>query len=572
MHLKKITIRNFKAIEEVILELAEFNVIVGANGSGKSSVLQAMHWMFQSGRNRNIKANARGEGALLSEKHASFMPSPDYRNAGNGPEYGNKKGAPQLGVVVEAQIDDGSIVTADMWIKSARNEGLSVHVPSGNGFVAIMRSQGREFSAYIPGLAGIPLSEDKRSKLNVRRLAAAGDANTVLRNVLLLLKGLKENKKDGLSQVQTLVSRVMGDIVLEVDFDEDRHSSIQARFQTVEMKQLDAKRFKPLELAGIGFLQVIQIFAYLVYFRPVVLLVDEPDSHLHPTAQERLVIVLIDASREFGTQTLITTHSPSTIRALPHDACVVWMKNGKVQPNGNTEGRRLMGWGLLDRRILFITEDSNAGMIQALLAQWPDLHRIVAVWPFGGSTTLPSPDVITSLVGLTDDKLKVVLHRDRDFLMPIEIDRLQEPYERVGHKLWLTKESDIEAYWIEPDVVAAHFNIDISSALEMINHAVTAACIDDKALKKRREKRKEAINKINKNSDLPQYGDGEVENEACTNGHQHQVLGKELMSLVREIAKQKGMKNASNFGKSAPVGLNQRMASDLETVLRGMIF
>ena len=49
MLLNKATIKNFKAIEETEVDLAPFTVIVGANGSGKSSVLQAMHWMEEKG-------------------------------------------------------------------------------------------------------------------------------------------------------------------------------------------------------------------------------------------------------------------------------------------------------------------------------------------------------------------------------------------------------------------------------------------------------------------------------------------------------------------------------------------
>lgn len=41
-------------------------------------------------------------------------------------------------------------------------------------------------------------------------------------------------------------------------------------------------------MAGTGFLQVAQIFAYLLHFKPKLLLIDEPDSHLHPGTQERL--------------------------------------------------------------------------------------------------------------------------------------------------------------------------------------------------------------------------------------------------------------------------------------------
>ncbi len=148
MRLRRVSIRNFKAIEDTSLELTDFNVIVGANGSGKTSVLQAMHWMFQSRRNRSIETNKEpSKGATLSEKDATYMPSPDYRNAAHGHEYGNKQGTSQLDMSIDAVAEDGTEVSANMWIKSARNEGLSVHVPSVNSFVPTLRDPNREFSA-----------------------------------------------------------------------------------------------------------------------------------------------------------------------------------------------------------------------------------------------------------------------------------------------------------------------------------------------------------------------------------------------------------------------------------------
>ena len=296
MQLDQVTIRNFKAIHETTISLATMTVIVGANGSGTSSILQALHWIFQSGRNLAVGTNAvknddfrLSDGSTLSEKDATYMPSPEYRNAGHGAEYGNKKGSPQMEVEVTAKHSNGDPLQASMWIKSARNEGLSIHVPSNNAFVQLLRDQNKEFSSYIPGLAGIASVEEKRTKLIVHRQAAAGDANTVLRNVLLLLKDITHEDATGLELLQKFVSDVMGPISLTVDFIEDKHQTIQASFQTQVMEEADQTRTKPLELAGIGFLQVIQIFAYLVYFRPALLLVDEPDAHLHPTAQERLV-------------------------------------------------------------------------------------------------------------------------------------------------------------------------------------------------------------------------------------------------------------------------------------------
>jgi len=236
MLLNKIKIKNFKAIKEANLDLDAFTVIVGANGSGKSSVLQALHWMFQSGRNLKVKTNA-SKGSTLSEKDATYMPSPDYRNAGHDAEYGNVERAPQMDIEIEAHNESGEKMSASMWIKSARNEGLSVHVPSNNAFVAYLRGRDKEFSSYIPGLAGIPLSEEKRTKLIVHQLAAAGDANTVLRNILFLLKNSPVGNQPSLGAVEQLVSRVMGALTLYVEFNEEKNLTIHAEFQTDKMKK-----------------------------------------------------------------------------------------------------------------------------------------------------------------------------------------------------------------------------------------------------------------------------------------------------------------------------------------------
>ena len=574
MKLKKVTIRNFKAINEATIELSAFTVIVGANGSGKSSILQALHWMFQSGRNLSVDTNKTStDGSTLSERDATYMPSPEYRNAGHGPEYGNFKGTPQLDVKVEAAETDGSAVSAAMWIKSARNEGLSVHVPSNNSFVAALRDKRKEFSSYIPGLAGIPLAEEKRTKLIVQRQAAAGDANTVLRNVLLLLEGVTHSGKTGLKLVEEFVSEVIGNLTLQVAFDDEKNQTISAHFQTDAMRLSDAKRTKPLELAGIGFLQVIQIFSYLVYFRPTVLLVDEPDSHLHPTAQERLVRVLAEAAKQFDTQVLLTTHSPSVVRALPQDARVVWMKNGEVQPDGDVSGRQMMGWGLLDKRILLLTEDTKIGMLRSLLSQWPDLERVVALWPLHGSGKLLDPAGCVSLQSLFGDAMKIMIHRDRDFMMPVEAEAFSKPYVDKRISVWLTQHSDVESYWCDPSVLAAQFGIDNAAAMALLDSAVNNAKIGDADVTARNTKRNDHRNKISecKNGAIGAFNDQQAIVEYSKNGVQHVVLGKTLCEKVRGQAQNQGLVYYQAFGNQVPPQLNGAIANDLKLVLESLL-
>lgn len=572
MKITSVSISNFKAISDTNLDLhPTMNVLVGANGSGKSSVLQALHWMFQSGRNTNVEPRAVGVASTLSEQDAIFMPSPDYRSAGHGSEYGNTQGKPQLDLKLHAVGDDGTSLTASMWLKSARNEGISVHVPTGNQIVAAIRERGREFSAYIPGVAGIPLMEEKHSKLLVHRSAAAGDANTVLRNMLVLLQHVEVNGENGVTVVQKLVSRVMGDFALKVDFDEEKHTRIVATFQTGEMKVADERSFRPLELAGIGYLQVLQIFSYLVYFQPVVLLVDEPDAHLYPVAQERLVRVLAEAAETFDSQVLLTTHSPSIVRSLPSESNVIWMKGGMVQPTGNAEGRQLMGWGLLDRKVVLMTEDTGTEMLQRIIAQWPDLERLVAIWPFHGSGKLPPPETLDGLKALLGEDVKVLIHRDRDFMMPAEVAAVSAPYYQHDHLLWVTKYSDIEAYWMQKEVLSGHFGLTLDEAQQILDEVVGDAKVNDFAVVKMRNKRSEALQKINSKGALPHFGDADVLEEYLTDGEQFTVLGKSMMAGVRRVTQERGLPESASFGKQIPPALANPVASDLKALIESSL-
>lgn len=567
MKIMSVEISNFKAIQSVKLDLhPTFNVLVGANGSGKSSVLQAMHWMFQSGRNLKVETNRDDKGATLSEKDAIYMPSPDYRQAGHGGEYGNNHGKPQMDVTVVAKNDDGGTVTAKMWIKAARNEGISVHIPSGNQLVTVLRDRNREFSAYIPGLAGIPLVEEKRAKLLVHRSAAAGDANTVLRNMLDLLRQRPMGEGTALDEVERLVGRVMGDFAIKVNFDENKHTRVLASFSTNGSASRDGAGYRPLELAGIGYLQVLQIFAYLVYFNPVVLLVDEPDAHLYPIAQERLVEVLGQAAREYGSQVVMTTHSPSIVRALPNESRVIWMDKGTIQKDGDTSGRQLMGWGLLDRKVLLLTEDEKTDMLHSLVSQWPDLERATAIWPLHGSSNLPPVEALKALKALLGGDVKIVLHRDRDFLMPVEVEKLAKPYIDAGFGFWVTRHSDIESYWAESKVIAAHFKLSEEEAVQILEKAVEAVKQDDSAEEKRRKKRNDVLQKLNREGKLPQFGDMEVLAEVTKGGAQHAIMGKTLTARIRSVA---GSKH-SGFGQSVPEGLDFELADDLKAMLAGI--
>ena len=40
--------------------------------------------------------------------------------------------------------------------------------------------------------------------------------------------------------------------------------------------------------------------------------------------------------------------------------------------------------------------------------------------------------------------MKLVLHRDRDFMVPVEVEAFCKDYDEKGIRVWLTKAADIE--------------------------------------------------------------------------------------------------------------------------------
>jgi hypothetical protein len=82
----------------------------------------------------------------------------------------------------------------------------------------------RPFSFIAPGLAGIPSYEEFRSEGIVRRAAARGDANSVFRNVLWILR----RDREGWDAFHNRLWDVFPDIEFDVSFDPATDEHIKA--------------------------------------------------------------------------------------------------------------------------------------------------------------------------------------------------------------------------------------------------------------------------------------------------------------------------------------------------------
>src|SRR5690606_23260210 len=87
----------------------------------------------------------------------------------------------------------------------------------------------------------------------------------------------------------------------------------------------------PIDSVGTGLLQVIQVFAYIEYFDPKLILLDEPDAHIHPTKQKLLALEMAKRTTENADlKVVFSTHSRYILDALERKAKVFNFQNGKA--------------------------------------------------------------------------------------------------------------------------------------------------------------------------------------------------------------------------------------------------
>lgn len=558
---EKIHIKNFKTIKEATISLGQVTILVGPNGSGKSSVLQATHWAARAAS--YIKPKNTKE--VISFDRLDYLPSSQPLSTGYHGELGATSSQPHTSISFIHEANHLSKPTATVKIWAARNRGgISAHIEGGSA-VTPFKQRESLITAYIPGLAGMSEKETILAQPLLRRHAASGDAGGVLRNVVLQLSITQahEEKDAGpkrLAQLNKRLEAIHPGFSINVAFDEREDIHINATYSqlTDDLKEVSAR---PLENLATGILQVVQIFAYLILFKPKILLVDEPDAHLHPDKQERLIEELERSAGIFGTQVIITTHSPNIIRAASPSTQLVWMKNGEVFSESDASIRTLMGWGALDKKALFFIEDDDDRGIRAILKQWPELNRQITVCKCFGVANLPRQPLIQGLIESNEIRVSLILHRDRDFMTMEEVNLWSSKYENVLP--WVTTPVDIEGYFCTAPYLSKLYDVAEITAMEWIK---LAAARITKAKDTFLNKRRELVHMLYPNGGSP---DANKLWDAAGGQTADTVLGKALHCALKDIVSKKG--KDAHLLHNFTIPPNFEIASELRVALQKLL-
>ena len=485
--MKSIRVEGFKKISDVEIELADLNILVGANGSGKSSVLQAIHFATNAIR-QSPGTLAAWKSNTIPVSEMDYLPTENYARLGHNAYWGNSSTSPCskvrfnfLAPAVLPSVNglipgvDPANVIAYAKIRAARNAGVSIYGSVPQSLSRMMRYKETFFTAYIPGITGIPNKEQKYTKRVVLKAAAMGDSNFFLRNALCLLE------PEEITKIEGFLDEIIGPISLQIKHDEEKDLYIDA---VARLQENDL----PLELLGTGYLQLLQIFCYVFLFKPKLLLIDEPDIHLHPSVQEALPVVLTRLASELDLKVILSTHSPFIVRGAPISTNVHWLEDGTLKTSNRETVELALGWGAFGKKIILVSEDANNDFLKKILSQWPAIASQTTILPGRGYASLMKLDEAIELRETLGGMFNIVVHRDRDSLTQVEVDRLTTEYASEGISLWMTDGSDLEAYFCEPHVIEQVSGCITAEANAHITNAITNqnATIDAQFVKHRR--------------------------------------------------------------------------------------
>lgn len=468
----KIQIKKFKKIDDVTVTLSPINIFIGTNNSGKSSFIQGIQFAISSCQTLRLNgANWKRDNSQtlsLDSNEYLYTPTNNIEYLYHGKRLtGSRKKEDRRWIEFVFEDDKASTIK----ISRGKNGGFTTML-SGRDLGNKLSDIKNPFCVYVPGIAGIPVREKYEVPIAVKKSATRGDSNNYLRNILHAIS-IDEDKWNSF---QKSTNSIYPDIDIRVSFDENVSEFIQVYV-------LDNGLELPLDSIGTGLLQAIQIFAYIEYFNPKIILLDEPDSHIHPTKQKLLAKELYNRAQENQDLRIVfSTHSRYILEALEEKAKVIHFQRGNAY--ADIKGSQiLLDIGAADADYLFakqnlkyviVTEDKVDDVSEKkdflkkfLLANGLNEDEFV-LHSYEGCKKVDFAKILQGFVRKQIPTVKVIVHIDRD--QKIDDDRellkLKEDCDTRDLLLFVTKYQEVESYFCQPEHISKIYGLSIEAAQE----------------------------------------------------------------------------------------------------------
>lgn len=314
-HLSELSIQSFRGLRQLHLQdLGRFNLFVGANNSGKTSILEAIglfarpldlqEWLNTAKRREITKSKISWIELIEhlfphNQKNGAVSFKPDIRINGRG-AFGGRE---LLGILQQDEYLDLDAPEVDVYAHERIRVEITAHfsvmgtdeliegwsvleLEEGSSQIPFSR---RVREPYLP-LAHITPYSHRTERMQIETLSAAIE-NERLTELIQILQTLDPN-------IQDLV-------VLAPDGQTPR----------IYLRHLKAGLL-PLSVMGDGMRRTLAIAAVLSEVRNGVLLIDEIESAIHISALEKVFPWLLKQCQALNIQVFASTHSLEALDAL----------------------------------------------------------------------------------------------------------------------------------------------------------------------------------------------------------------------------------------------------------------
>lgn len=328
----KLTLRNFKSVGEQVYEFTQFDLLVGRNNSGKSTVLQALAiWQFCVDEfHRSMRGGEKGIQVVLPNFTA--LPVPEFnllwrnRDIRLSPSKSSSKKQEYvlIEIIVEWSGSEGASQSFGVALRYHSPQALYA-IPS-DGWATFRKLDQYGLLpriAYVPPFSGLEPSEEWRDDGPLRKQVGKAQPGSVLRNLLYRVcpkleevPGQDVQRSYKLMQppkewreIADVVRRWFGVFLWPPEYQKGVDTQIKVQYRQGE-KDFD------IIAGGSGFHQTLTLLGFLHGYKPTTILLDEPDAHLHVNLQREILDYFKLKSMELETQFLIATHAEEFVRGV----------------------------------------------------------------------------------------------------------------------------------------------------------------------------------------------------------------------------------------------------------------
>jgi len=312
----KLILKNFKRFKEETFLFNNFDMIVGINNSGKSTVLQALAiWQYCVEQFR-IKRRSAGTNAIqIVLPNFTALPVPEFILLWNDKTERKYEGKNNLQLIY---------IEIDVYWKNQHGEEknfcVQLRYQSPQALYAGPLMGWTEFNTmdtleempyivYVPPFSGLEPHEKWLAEGNVRQNIGKAQPGSVLRNLLHRVVDKEDITIQNNQNWQEIKAKIKEWFEIELqkpEYDPTTSTEIIVEYKTPNKKTFD------IISGGSGFHQILTLLAFMYgYKQTTTILFDEPDAHLHVNLQRQILNYL---KQNAQTQILIASHSEEFIK------------------------------------------------------------------------------------------------------------------------------------------------------------------------------------------------------------------------------------------------------------------